>query len=204
MKNDNKKFWERVAKFYTPLQEKTNATLYQKVANRIQPYLQTSFNVLEIACGTGQFTHLLAPYVHQWIATDFSEKMVSEAKKQALDHVQYEIADATQLHYHNHMFDVVFIANALHIMPNPKQALNESKRVLKQDGYLIVPTFVYEGKINTKKLWVLSKLGFKTYYKWNFKQYQSFIEEQGFLIVDAWIIKDKMLPEAIIIAKKQP
>lgn len=40
-------------------------------------------------------------------------------------------------------FDVVVIANALHIMPAPDPAMKEIYRVLKKGGILFAPTFVY-------------------------------------------------------------
>ena len=52
-------------------------------------------------------------------------------------------ADATALPYSASQFDVVLIANALHIMPNPTAALREISRVLKPGGILIAPTYVH-------------------------------------------------------------
>ena len=40
-------------------------------------------------------------------------------------------------------FDVVIVSNALHIVPQPEKALREIKRVLKDDGVLIAPTFTH-------------------------------------------------------------
>lgn len=40
------------------------------------------------------------------------------------------------------------IANALHIMPKPDEALKEIKRVLKPEGILIAPTFAKEDMMN--------------------------------------------------------
>lgn len=40
------------------------------------------------------------------------------------------------------------IANALHIMPKPDEALKEIKRVLKLEGIFIAPTFVKEDMMN--------------------------------------------------------
>ncbi|MFQ9418242.1 MAG: class I SAM-dependent methyltransferase [Lachnospiraceae bacterium] len=49
-----------------------------------------------------------------------------------MDNLIFEVADATDLPYENHSFDVVLIANALHIMPEPEKALKEIERVLKR------------------------------------------------------------------------
>ena len=145
MKDDNRKFWERIAKIYTIVQEKGNKQVYQTFCQRLKPFIGQNHNVLELACGTGQVTAFLAHCSRNWIATDFSEKMIHEAKiRLDLDNVSFEVQDATNLSYDNQTFDIVLIANALHIMPELQKALKAIKRVLKYDGILIAPTFVYE------------------------------------------------------------
>lgn len=44
--------------------------------------------------------------------------------------LSFEVADAINLPYADGSFDVVIIANALHVMENPEQALSEINRVL--------------------------------------------------------------------------
>ena len=41
---------------------------------------------------------------------------------------------------------MVIVSNALHIIPQPEKALQEIKRVLKDDGVLIAPTFTHAGR----------------------------------------------------------
>ena len=43
--------------------------------------------------------------------------------------------------YADQSFDVVIVVNALHIVPEPEKALSEIRRVLKDDGVLVAPTF---------------------------------------------------------------
>ena len=50
-----------------------------------------------------------------------------------------------RLPYADKSFDVVIVSNALHIVPQPEKALQEIKRVLKEDGVLIAPTFTHAG-----------------------------------------------------------
>ena len=56
--------------------------------------------------------------------------------------LSFEVADAINLPYADGSFDVVIIANALHVMENPEQALSEINRVLRSNGILIAPNFV--------------------------------------------------------------
>lgn len=199
----NKKFWERTAKLYTYFQEKGNEELYKTIYEKIKPFFNKEQCVLELACGTGQLTRLLSDETDSWTATDFSEKMVYETEKR-LNHqnVIYEVQDATDLGYKNDVYDVVLIANALHIMPNPNKALGEIKRVLKPCGLLIAPTFVYDGKVNKIRLWFMEKAGFKTFHKWKSQEYMNFIEDNGFKIKEKYLVQGKLLLECVLVCEK--
>ena len=63
--------------------------------------------------------------------------------------------------YEDEKFDVVVIANALHIMPQPEKALKEIHRVLKKDGILFAPTFVYKKGYSKFLIWLMEKPGLK-------------------------------------------
>ena len=177
-------------------------TLYLFCSSHIEPLFQKDQKVLELACGTGQFTIFLAEKSKQWIATDFSKKMIQETRKRINKrNVFFDVQDATKLSYENDSFDVVLIANGLHIMPHPEEALQEIKRILKPDGILIAPTFVYEEGINKFRLKVMEKIGFKTFHQWAAKEYVDFITSQGYTIVSNELINAKPLPECILICK---
>ena len=70
-------FWDRFAKLYSPVQEKSNVKLYDDVSVFISKHLCKNDKVLEIACGTGQITKRCCGSAGEWEATDFSEKMKS-------------------------------------------------------------------------------------------------------------------------------
>lgn len=200
--DSNKKFWNRISKIYTSFQEKRNKELYNTLCQKIKPLLKENQKVLELACGTGQFTEFLSNNSQYLISSDFSEKMVYEAKKRFnVDNVSFEVQDATNLSYEDNSFDIVLIANALHVMPNPDKALKEIKRVLTCDGILIAPTFVYDGKINNFRLFIMEKIGFKTFNKWTSTQYLDFIQTQGFNVISIENIYDKVLFECLLICK---
>ena len=98
---------------------------------------------MELACGTGQITFLMAGKSGSWEATDYSENMIKEAEKRnqgehKCEQLRFCVQDATNLTYEDEKFNVVVIANALHIMPQPEKALKEIHRVLKKDGILFV------------------------------------------------------------------
>jgi ubiquinone/menaquinone biosynthesis C-methylase UbiE len=88
-------------------------------------------------------------------------------------------------------------------MPNPDKALIEIRRVLKKGGLLIAPTFVYDGKINKLRIWLMERIGFHTFYKWKSDEYIEFVSNRGFDIIDSSVIGGEMLPECVLICKTQ-
>lgn len=127
----NQRFWERMAKLYA-LFMKGSESLYQDICSHCQPYLKKDMDVLELACGSGQFSFPLAANVQTWIATDFSSNMVSQAKKQSAPaNLTFEVQDATCLPYPDEHFQAVFIANALHIMPEPRKSHERNSPCIK-------------------------------------------------------------------------
>ena len=100
--------------------------------------------VLELATGPGMIARHIAPAAKSVVATDFAPKMIETAlKAKNPENLSFEVADATSLRFEDNSFDVVVIANALHIIPNPEKALEEIRRVLKDGGLLIAPFFIY-------------------------------------------------------------
>ncbi len=203
MENTNIKFWEKYARLYKTVIEQTNKNLYKGVITHAERYLKKDDLVLELACGSGQLTESLSTKAKTWVATDFSQNMLNETKKRVLNqNVIFSLCDATNIRYDDNTFDVVVIANALHIMPYPEKALKEIRRVLKKDGILIAPTFIFEGRVNYPMLWLAEKLGHHVFYKWNMKEYISLIENNNFVIEENLIVQGNLQPELVVIAKK--
>lgn len=202
--NTNKKFWEKVAFLYGPFM-KNSHKLYDTICEQIKPDLNRDMDVLELACGSGQLTFALSQYVKHWEATDFSEKMVEEAKKKSHSaRLFFSVQDATSLPYAPGSFDAVVIANALHIMPYPAKALEEIYRVLKPGGILYAPTFVrIEGKMPKVKIRMMEAIGFHTYHKWNAGELIAFVSEYGFHPVKHAVLYGGLMPLCFLKARKE-
>lgn len=190
LNTDNKKFWQRTAWLYD-FSRRPYIKAYEKMYEKIRGVLNTSMNVLEIATGTGLIAAAVADSCKHIEATDFSEKMIEQAKrKHSKNNLSFAVQNAAKLEYENSVFDAVIIANALHIMPRPEKALENIKRVLKKDGILIAPNFVFEGGIMEKaEMTFLKLLGYKNFSEWTRASYNEFICSNGWEIKDNEIIK---------------
>ena len=103
--------------------------------------------MLEVAAGTGQFTESLARDAKTVLATDVAPNMVEaltmKLASSSLSNVEAKVMSAYELDCADASFEAVFCANALHVMDEPQRALAEFRRVLVDDGVLIVPTFLH-------------------------------------------------------------
>ena len=111
----NKGFWERMARIYTAFMSKNN-TAYEQICKLSEQYIDSEKSVLELACGTGQITFLMAGKSGSWEATDYSENMIIEAEKcnqgeHKCEQLRFCVQDATNLTYEDEKFDVVGICD---------------------------------------------------------------------------------------------
>ena len=173
---------------YAPIYEKAmraDQKTYQFMYERI-PEIIRNKEVLEIATGPGLLARHVAMAAKRMVATDYSEGMIREAKKgEYPSNLTFEIADATDLPYKDKSFDVVLVANALHIIPNPEKALQEIDRVLRPGGILIAPTFVEHQTGAGSRIWsrILKLVGIKFEHQWKAQEYLEFLEENGWSVV---------------------
>lgn len=179
-----KKIWD----LYAPVYEKAmraDYKYYKFMYDRISAKIQNK-EVLELATGPGLLAKHVAYAAKRMVATDYSEGMIKEARKgNYADNLTFEIADATQLPYADHSFDVVLIANALHVMPEPEKALREIDRVLKEDGLLIAPNFVSHKAGLISRLWsgILKLAGIKFEHQWSGEEYLAWLKKHGWKVL---------------------
>lgn len=179
----NKKIWD----FYAPIYERAmrwDRKVYKAMYNRIPKVIEGK-DVLEIATGPGLLAKHVAYAANKMIATDYSEGMIAQARKgEYPDNLTFEVADAVNLPFADNSFDVVLIANALHVMPNPEKALREIDRVLKNKGILIAPNFVNHKSGFISSIWsgILKIAGVKFEHQWNTEEYREFLEKNGWKV----------------------
>ena len=137
---EHKNFWDKNAGRYDRFMQKDGAA-YDEMYARIRPVVKAK-TVLELATGTGLIAKHIVNVAAHIEATDASPEMIAEAKRDNQSaKLHFSVQDMFRLPYVKESFDVVIVSNALHIVPQPEKALAEIRRVLKDDGVLIAPTF---------------------------------------------------------------
>ena len=102
---------------------------------------------LELGCGNGTYSKVIAAQASELLATDFSDEMVNVSRNRlnGYANISVEKQNCFDLTYGDNMFDTVLMANLLHVIPGPENAITEAKRVLKPGGKIIVVSYTSEG-----------------------------------------------------------
>ncbi|MCQ2416797.1 MAG: methyltransferase domain-containing protein [Oscillospiraceae bacterium] len=178
-------FWDSVAGVYSLFENVYNHQTNQAVSKAVAKLLCKTDAVLECACGTGLFTQAAAPRCAALTATDFSEKMLLQTRKNcsAFSNIRYEQADISHLPYDTDSFDKVIAGNVIHLLDEPQKAIDELKRVCKSGGTLIIPTYICKNQKAAKPglfIRIIDKMGVHFKREFSFAEYQRFIQQSGF------------------------
>ncbi|MDO4261537.1 MAG: class I SAM-dependent methyltransferase [Eubacteriales bacterium] len=96
--------------------------------------------VLDVGCGPGFFSVLLARMGYEVTAVDYTENMLTEARRNADLYgvsVNFRRMDAQELTFADGVFDLVISRNVLWNLERPEQAYREWLRVLRPGGVLL-------------------------------------------------------------------
>lgn len=139
VQRDWKEFWNEFSvkayDYVTLLPE------YKRMVDKIVKSVGNNKKVLDAGCGTGNLTLKLARN-NEVTAIDYSPTMLKVAteKTKNFDNVLIKQGDVTALLFEDKSFDIVVSVNVLFNLDNPGKAILEAKRVLKDNGILIIST----------------------------------------------------------------
>ncbi|MBR1424338.1 ubiquinone/menaquinone biosynthesis methyltransferase [bacterium] len=97
--------------------------------------IQSGENILDICCGTGDFTRIIRKLCPKAkvIGLDFSEGMIKKARQQNPNE-EFIIADCTNLPFNDEEFDYITAGFGLRNIENRTKAILEIRRTLKSGG----------------------------------------------------------------------
>jgi ubiquinone/menaquinone biosynthesis C-methylase UbiE len=152
-------YWTERADSFTKLRAKElHSEKHARWEKEILGHLPVGekLKVLDVGCGSGFFSILLAQNGHNVTGIDLTENMIMDAQKLADKEgvsVLFQVMDAEKLAFSNHNFDLVISRNLTWTLPNPEQAYKEWLRVLKPGGLLLNYDAEYAGS-RTERLQV--------------------------------------------------
>lgn len=108
---------------------------YRNLAKRLN--IQSGEHILDIACGTGGWLLTCKQLGALTYGIDISEKAIAFCKK-ILSPENFHVADAEQLPFPDHSFDVITCLGSLEHFRDQKVAIKEILRVAKTNAKVII------------------------------------------------------------------
>jgi GT2 family glycosyltransferase/2-polyprenyl-3-methyl-5-hydroxy-6-metoxy-1,4-benzoquinol methylase len=97
--------------------------------------------VLDVACGEGYGSNILAETARRVIGIDISDEAINQASKKYIrENLSFKVMNAEELSFDDNYFDAVVSFETIEHLEKPYKFLKEVKRVLKPSGLFIVST----------------------------------------------------------------
>ena len=110
----------------------------ESILEELHPFL-SKMNMLDMGVGAGRTTKYFMPMVNSYIGADYAPNMIKECRKKYKNSRHFEVMDARSMNkFEDGIFDfVLFSFNGIDSfsLDDRAKALNEIKRVLKNNGY---------------------------------------------------------------------
>ena len=197
-------FWDKVSPVYDFFENVYNKDVYNNIGRLVAEEITKSDIVLECACGTGAISRHIAPKCKFLVATDYSRGMLKQAFKkcQKYGNVKVQYADMFRLDCRSERFDVVVAGNVIHLLDKPEDAIKELMRVCREEGKVIIPTYINAEKKNNKMaVGILNKMGADFKRQFTLDEYKKFFSDLGYKNVEYKVAEGRM-PCAIAVITK--
>lgn len=197
------KYWNKAATTYEAYDEWLAKSLIRAVSQKLIQEHDPG-EVVEFGCGTGLFTKPLAQNAKHIVATDISDEMIKIARTrlEGYQNITVEKADCKNTSFSSGRFDTVFMGNLINVIQNPQKALQESWRILRNDGMLLITSGTSYSvspfekiKMLVKAMRVIRKWGIPPrYFRNNYSpdELGSLVESAGFKIEIVELIGDRI------------
>lgn len=200
-------FWDSFATRYDGFINRFAKQTYNSLEQLLKEDLQKTDKVLEIGTGTGLVAFAIANHVGEIVAIDSAPEMISVAKNKSaakgISNITFQMGDATGTGFPANHFDVVIASNVFQLLEHPEKALGEVRRVLKNSGKAILPTYCHGQNLKTRMISAFMGLsGFSAVNRWSAKSFRDYLERNGFVVLREEIIPDK-IPLLYIVLSKQ-
>lgn len=200
-------FWDLIAKRYDRQVREDEG--YVRAVKRFAKYLSHDDTVLDYACGTGVIAFKIANAVKHVHAIDGSAGMIQLAKERAGEREVANVHFAQQTLFDDGLeietYDVILAFNILHLLEDPRKALERICELLKAGGLLIssTPCLGETGIALRTLLPLVSKIGLLAYLrKFRTAELRELLRDTGFDTLQSQVLK-RTIPIFYVVGQKQ-
>ncbi len=119
---------------YNVFTDEANAKIINTIIRLLKPSRHSP--LVDLGCGSGIFTQLLASLGYECIGVDLSHTLLKRGKDQCpqLNFIQ---ADVESLPFADNSIETIVLSCLVHHLPDPSQCIKELHRVLKPNGRFV-------------------------------------------------------------------
>ncbi|NQT27211.1 class I SAM-dependent methyltransferase [candidate division KSB1 bacterium] len=131
--------------------EQINSDLYNRVFSQLDIEIKNK-QILDVGCGGGLFSHYCKKQGADYTGLDITFENLRRASSNGYG--VYLQADSQKLPFPEQCFELISVIDSFEHFPNPYEAADEFKRILKPDGviFLSVPNYFNVGGLVKKIL----------------------------------------------------
>ncbi|HMG74481.1 MAG TPA: methyltransferase domain-containing protein [Pyrinomonadaceae bacterium] len=180
---------ESAAKRYAKGRPYFHPIVIERIKERLALTLPVQ-RALDVGCGTGLSTMALKEIAARVVGIDSSAEMIGLAR--ADSNIEYQLANAEHLPFKECEFDLVTVSQAIHWLAKAR-FLQEARRVLRTEGWLIVYDNYFAGSDNhTFNVW--RQESYLTRYPRPWRESPNFaaleIEKEGFQLIGDEVLRN--------------
>lgn len=157
-------------------------------------YLDVNMSVLDLGCGTGVFSFLVAEISSKIVGIDGSEKMISYCKQLAktnkVENVEFQVMEIpSDLEKISSNFNIIYSSSVFEYLDNLEITLSECNKLLKDDGFLIVSVPNSDSIFRKVEKVSFKLFKFPNYFSFvkhtfNYDEFKSKFKDSGFELVE--------------------
>lgn len=151
------KRWQASAEKYSENVQLELARETKRWKEYLRPYveIQEGMKLLDIGCGPGFFTILLAGEGHETLGIDGSSNMIAQARANAKTQnvpASFQVMDCHHLEFPENTFDLIISRNVVWTLYDPAAAYQEWCRVLKPGGKMLIFDAAWNSEYHDEKV----------------------------------------------------
>jgi len=126
--------------------------LEKAAVRKFLPQGQSGMQFLDVGCGSGHWSRFFASYGYEVVGIDISPEMINVANSYKLNQCRFQVANASELPFVDHSFDVVAAITVLEFVSDPSVVVTEMVRCVRREGKLIVGVLNRLAPVNRRRI----------------------------------------------------
>lgn len=116
--------------------------------------LSKKIKILDIGCGSGNAVNYLEQKGFDVIGIDISQEIIKKGKEK-YKNIDIRVMDSHSMNFEDNTFNIISLECSLSIMKDPKLVLSNCKKILKDQGVILLSDFFFKDNLSEDKTYTI-------------------------------------------------